>query len=258
MKRLNELFNEELLVEECLCAINEGKDPIKLPYTFDIYNEGSKNVDYKITKSTIYKIFFSIDKNEEFDEKDGKKVVKFVDNHSQMIRLPLPANDITYKEYPNKDNTKNWTEIPEISSETSAGAWYSDKYVEYNYKKYNEDWNRWFKSLKPYMKGKISVTISDSGDKDSIGWNILEIKVNDDHFNKEREEKIKELQNPAHLKEWAEEADAKEKAEIKRREEEEARKKKAQEEWEKWWSSLSDNEKLSWTMGYGRNKYQGD
>lgn len=260
MKNLHEYINEQSLIDECIASINESKDPIKLPYTFDIYNEGSKNVDYKITKSTIYKVFFSIDKKENFTDRDGNKVVRFVDNHDQMIRLPLPANSITYKKYPDKETTKDWTEIPEISDSMWAGAWYSNKYVEYNYKRYNEDWNKWFKLLKPYMKGKISVTIDENGKVNSLGDKELEIRVNDDRFNKEREEKINELKDPKHLKEWADEADAKEKAEIKKREEEEARKKKAQEEWNKWWNNLSDAEKLSWTMGYERKSgtYVGD
>lgn len=258
MKTLQDFCNEQLLVNKCIATINENKEVIKLPYTFDIYNEGSKNVNYKITKSTIYKIFFSIDKKEEFDTKDGEKVVKFVDKHSQMIKLPLPASEIIYKNYPTKENTKNWTEIPEIIDYTYAGAWYSDKYVEYNYRKYNEDWNKWFKMLKPYMKGKISVTIDESNQKDDTGWKTLEIKVNNDQFNKEREEKIEELKDPKHLKEWAESADAKEKAEIKRLEQEEIDQKKSKEAWKKWWDSLSNDEKLSWSMGYGRNGYTGD
>ena len=258
MKTLKDQIVESSLVEECLRAINEGKDPIKLPYTFDIYNEGPKNKDYKITKSNIYKIFFSIGKSEEFNKEDGTKVVKFAESHSQMIRLPLPADRITYKEVPNKENTKNWTVVPEIREYTWAGAWYSDKFVEYNYNRYNRDWNDWFKMIKPFMKGKLSVTLSETGEKDHIDWKILGITVNNEQFNKEREEKIKELKDPKHLEEWAQEADAKEKAEIKKREEEEAKKKKAAEEWKKWWDSLSDGEKLSWSMGYGQGKYQGD
>ena len=34
--------------------------------------------------------------------------------------------------------------------------------------------------------------------------------------------------------------------------EEEEKHKKAKEEWNKWWNNLSDDEKLSWSMGYGR------
>ena len=52
--------------------------------------------------------------------------------------------------------------------------------------------------------------------------------------------------------EWADEADAAEKAEIKKHQEEEEKHKKAKEEWNKWWNNLSDDEKLSWSMGYGR------
>lgn len=259
MKNLQDFYNEQSLIKECISCINEAQGPIKLPYTFDIYNEGPKNKDYKITKSTIYKIFFSVDKTEETTDKDGKKVVKFIDYHDQMIRLPLPAEQISYKEFPDKSSTKNWTEIPEISQYTWAGAWYSDKYVEYNYNRYNRDWNNWFKSIKKYMKGKISVTLQETGEKEFDG-KVLELVVNNDQFNKEREEKIKKLQDVSNLKKWADEADAKEKAEIKKREEEEIARKKAEEEWNKWWNSLSDDERLSWSMGYGRGSgsYTGD
>lgn len=251
MKTITEYFNEIQLVKSCLCEINEANSAIELPYTFDIYNEGPNNKDYKITKSNIYKIFFSIGKKE-FEEKDGEKVVKFVESYDQMIRLPLPADKITYKQYPTKESTKDWTEVPELQEYTWAGAWYSNKFVEYNYNKYNKDWNDWFKMIKPFMKGKISVTIKDSGEKDKYGDKILEFVVNNEQFNKDREEKIKEMKDPKHLKEWADEADAKEKAEIKKREEDEVAKKKAAEEWDKWWNGLTDDEKLSWSMGYGR------
>lgn len=256
MKNITEYFNEILLIKSCLDNINESNEPIKLPYTFDIYNEGPKNKDYKITKSNIYKIFFSIGK-EEFEENDGTKVVNFVDNYDQMICLPLPANKITYKVFPTKENTKNWTEIPQIREYTWAGAWYSRKFVEYNYQKYNKDWNEWFNMIKPYMKGKISVTISE--DKDKNGKYLI-FNLNNDKFNQEREEKIKDLKNPKHLEEWAQEAKAKEKAEIDQRNKDEEAKKKAAEEWDNWWNNLSDDEKLSWSMGYGRKSgnYTGD
>ena len=111
MKTLLEYYNEIQLINACLQNINESKDPIKLPYTFDVYNEGPKNKDYKIAKANIYKIFFNIEK-QEFEKEDGEKVVKFVDHYDQMICLPLPADKITYKTYPTKENTKDWTEIP--------------------------------------------------------------------------------------------------------------------------------------------------
>ena len=70
--------------------------------------------------------------------------------------------------------------------------------------------------LKPFMKGKISVTIKERDEKKSYDGKVLEIVVNNDQFNKDREEKIKELKDTKHLKEWADEADAAEKAEIKK------------------------------------------
>lgn len=249
MKTIKEYINEQNLITCCHKEINENKEIIKLPYTFDIYNEGPKNKDYRITKSTIYKIFFNIDKVEKTEDETGITIVKFIDNHSQMIKLPLPASEITYKVIPTKESTKNWTEIPEIQQYTYAGAWYSNKNVEYNYKRYNEDWNKWFNMIKPYMKGKISVTITEEKSNDGKS-KILVFNINNDQFNKEREEKIKEMSNVDNLRSWAEDADSKEKAEIKKREEEETKRKEAEIEWKKWWDSLSDDERLSYTMGY--------
>jgi hypothetical protein len=135
-----------------------------------------------------------------------------------------------------------------------AGAWYSDKWVEYNYDNYNRDWDRWLNSLKPYMSGKVSVTLSDSNEKDGFGWKQLIINVNNDKFNKEREEKIKRLQDPANLQYYAE-AERKRAEEIERENAERIRKQK---EFDDWWNSLSDGEKLSWEMGYGQGRYMGD
>jgi len=252
MKSLQEYCNEQSLKNACIEAMNESSNEIiKLPYTFDIYNEGPKNKDYKITKANIHKIYLAAGRREEFDKKTGKKMVTFIGDHSEQIRLPLPANHITYKYFPDKENTKNWTEVPELMPYTWAGAWYSDKYVEYNYREYNKDWNEWFNAIKPYMKGKISVTMQESGHKSHFSKE-LELVVNDERFNKEREERMKAMRDPSNLKKWAEYADAKEKAEIKKRKEEEERKKKAEEEWDKWWNSMTDEERLIWTMGYGR------
>lgn len=224
--------------------ILEAARKIRLPHTFDIYNSGPKNVSHKITKHNIYKIFFSIEDS----------AVEFVDKYAQMIKLPLAPDAIAYKEYPTKANTNNWTEVPEIVTHMYAGAWYSDKWVEYNYDNYNRDWDRWLNSLKPYMSGKVSVTLSDSNEKDGFGWKQLIINVNNDKFNKEREEKIKRLQDPANLQYYAE-AERKRAEEIERENAERIRKQK---EFDDWWNSLSDGEKLSWEMGYGQGRYMGD
>ena len=258
MKHLKDTIFESTLIINCLDLINEEKDQIKLPYIFDLYNEGPKNKDFKISKANIYKIFFSVGKSEEVDKEEGKKVVKFIENYSQMIRLPLPADKITYKEIPNKENTKNWTEIPEINEYMWAGAWYSNKFKEYNYTKHNEDWNEWFTMIKPFMKGKISVTIDETGENNKLDYKTLGIIVNNEQFNKEREEKIKELKDPKNLEKWSTEADEKEKTEIKKQQEDELNKKKAADEWNKWWNSLSDSDKLAYTMGYNQSKYQAD
>ena len=224
--------------------ILEAARKIRLPHTFDIYNSGPKNVDHKITKHNIYKIFFSIEDS----------AVEFVDKYAQMIKLPLAPDEIAYAEYPTKANTDNWTKVPEIVTHTYAGAWYSDKWVEYNYNNYNRDWDNWLDSLKPYMSGKVSVTLSDSKEKDGWGWKQLMITVNNDKFNKEREAKIKQLQDPANLQYYAEK-ERKRAEEIERENAERIRKQKA---FDDWWNSLSDGEKLSWEMGYGQGRYMGD
>lgn len=224
--------------------INEAIVKIKLPHTFDIYNSGAKNVNHKITKYNIYKIFFNIDGD----------AVNFIDTYSEFIKLPLAPNDITYIEQPTKSNTNNWESVPEVNEYTYAGAYYSDKSVEYNYDRYNSDWDRWLNSLRPYMSGKISVTIKEDKERSKTGHKQLIIIVNNDKFNKDRDDKIKELKNPDNLKRYAEDA--------KRRENEinqkEVDRKKAQNEHDKWWNSLSDSEKECWIRGYGQGKYMGD
>ena len=163
--------------------ITEAKSKIKLPHTFDIYNSGAKNVNHKITKSNIYKIFFGI-------EDDG---IEFIDTYDEDIKLPLPASLISYTECPTKANTNNWTEVPEVNEYMYAGAYYSDKWVEYNYDRYNNDWDTWLNSLRPYMSGKVSVTLSEDSQRAKSGRKQLIITVNNPKFNKEREEKINTL-----------------------------------------------------------------
>ena len=236
---INKINNDTSIKE------NYKEEKIDLPHTFDIYNSGTKNVNHKITKWVIRNKFHSAcnSKNE---------------NYSQMIRLPLSADNIVYKYFPSKANTDNFTKIPEIY----AGAWYSDKYVEYNYRKYTEDWNKWFEMIKPYMKGKISVTMQESNELE-YKWKVLEFIVNDSKFNKDREDKIKELTDPNRLKEWAEEADKKEKEKQRQIAAEEEKKRKKQEEWDKWWNSLTpeqqEQQKKRWEIDrlYGYDKPSG-
>lgn len=222
---------------------------ITLPYNFDLYNEGPKNKDFKITKKKIYDMYFKILGFEWTKDKDGKinGAKKTGKQYKPSILLPLPASEITYKKFPNKTNTDNWTQIPELSLYTSAGAWYSDKHVEYNYNEYNRDWNRWLKSLKPYIHGKISCSIIENKDDDKR----LEIIINEDKFNKDREEKINQLSDVNLLKQWADEADAKEKEEIKHREQEELRLKQREKE-------LAKIPYDSYIRGYGQGRYEGD
>ena len=78
--------------------------------------------------------------------------------------------------------------------------------------------------------------------------------MNNDKFNKDREDKINELKNPENLKKYAEEAKRREN-EIKQQEKDRIAR---QSKFDAWWNSLSDDEKKSWSMGYGQNKYMGD
>lgn len=206
---------------------------IKLPYTFDIYNSGPKNLNHKITKINIYKIYMNLAN----DNKYG---------YDSMIKLPLAPNDITYAERINKDNTDNWTKLPEIKDYMYAGGYYSEKRVEYNYNDYNRDWDKWLNSLKPYMSGKISVTIR----KDDNNKRDLVIEVNNTKFNKERKEKISNLKDLKNLEPYIEE-ERRYKEEIRQKE---IADKKAKEAHDRWWKSLSDDEQMSWAMGYGRGR----
>lgn len=204
--------------------INEAYDKeIKLPYTFDIYNEGEKNKDFKITKSNIYHLYFKLESN----------VDKSLDS---SIRLPLVAEEIRYAEPLDEETTKNWTKVPRIRKDSYAGAWYSDKQTEYNYNKYNRDWNEWLRSLKPYMRGKISVTLD-------VEDGQLFIKVNDDKFNKQREEKIKNLSDIEKVKKYGEEMTAQEKQRIKELEIERIKQEKELKAYNDFLNSMSDKER---------------
>lgn len=242
MKSLTEFIQESNLLQACKEA-QEEKKQIKLPYTFDIYNKGAKNVNFKFTKAAIHRIFFSIDN----------------DHLDQMIECPLLPEKICYSKFPDKKNTKDWTEVPEVRDYMLCGAWYSNKYVEYNYNRYNRDWEEFLTDLFKRFKGKVSVTI-DVHETD-LGWTTekrLFITVNDDKFNKEREEKVKELSDTSNLKKWEDEATAKEKKEIEDRRKQEEENERAAKEWEEWWNSLSPGQKASYERGYGQGRYQGD
>lgn len=214
--------------------IVETLKSVKLPYTFDIYNEGQKNKDYQITKANIYNTYFSIARD------SGK-------TYNTMIELPLCAKEINYKECPNKDNTDNWSKVPEIRQWTYAGSWYSSKWREYNKEKYDKDWNTWLRSLKPYMKGKISVTIDETEDKH------LRITVNNEQFNKERKERIDELENVNNIKKLGEEITNKEKEEIEKIEKEEKEKQEQIKKYYDFLNSMSEKERLEYLRQQDRD-----
>ena len=75
--------------------------------------------------------------------------------------------------------------------------------------------------IKPYMRGKISVTVNEEKPKKENGDKVLVFTVNNDKFNQSREQKIQELKDVNNLKKWADEADSAEKAKIKKNQEDE-------------------------------------
>ena len=75
-----------------------------------------------------------------------------------------------------------------------------------------------------------------------------------DLTSKEREDKIKQLQDPANLQKYAEE----EKRRVEKIERENAERIRKQKAFDDWWDSLSDAERISWSMGYGQGRYMGD
>lgn len=258
--------------------IIESKDSkkIELPYTFDLYNSGSRNVDYKITKNTIYRMYFASEQypdDELYDKVTSGnlsaeiyKVSSPKYNWAFMIKLPLPASEIRYKDFPTKSNTDNWTKLPDIVDATYGPA-FSEKASEtYNWSEYNYIWTKWLNMIKPYMHGKISVTMQKTNEKDEYGHIYVELHINDRKFNAERDDKIKELSDPSNLKKFADEATAKEKAELEKKEEEERKEREKQEKWDKWWNSLSAeeqerykyNQMIQNTYGYGSGRYNGD
>ena len=71
---------------------------------------------------------------------------------------------------------------------------------------------------------------------------------------------VRENPDVNNLKKWADEADSAEKAKIKKNQEDEREREEAEDRWNKWWNSLNDDERLAWSMGYGRGSgtYTGD
>ena len=214
----------------------ERSKHVTLPMEFDIYNEGQKNKDFKITKYTFRKTL-------------GDYGPKFGD----MILLPLSANDLHYKEKPNKENTKDFTEMPELIQYVKQQTWYSDKRGEsYDWREWNQIMDGWLRGLKPYIKrGKIKVKVEEHKEDERCRMILI---VDDENFNKDREEKIIEMEDKKNLETWKKEWELEQEAQRKRDEElEEYRRKEAEakKEYEEWEDSLSDAEKTARAMGYG-------
>lgn len=224
--------------------IESTEEKIDLPYDFYIYNDGPKNVGFKITKSSIRKMFRGC----------------FGTNMFSCL-LPLAADSIRYYDKPDEHSTKNWTELPKFDEYKVSSLWISDKRGESNdWRGWNDTMDTFLLGLKPYIKhGKISCTLQKT--EHTWGKNTekcLEIVVNDEAFNKDREEKIAEMKDESNLQKWKADKEARDKEweeDMKRHREEQARKKK---EFDDWYNSLSDGEKESWARGYGQGRYMGD
>lgn len=256
-------------LSEYIHHINEAQNDISLPYKFDIYNEGMKNKNFDISKKVIYGIWNKLGEytNTRPIYRNGKEIGNYEEEkyhveHDYLsdIILPLAADYIGYIEKPDKINTNDWTVIPKLRLYTKASTWSGRNADEK--RKYDEAWEYWFRQLKPYMKGKISVTIDEN--REYVGhYDVryrnkpdLLITINDPKFEADRQAKITELTNPELLKEWKANHEAEEaRKEEKRRkewEEYQAEKARKEEEHRKWWDSLSDGEKAAWERGYGR------
>lgn len=207
----------------------KNQEKITLPYTFDLYNEGAKNKDFYITKRSIYFTYFKINN------------LSSVDKNGGFIKLPVVGDKIEYKEFPSKENTDNWTKVPEIHEYSYAGAFYSDKVVEYNKKKYDRDWEEWLRSLKPYMSGKISVTLySENGQ--------LFMKVNDKKFNDDRKAKLDELNDISNVKKIGDEISKKEKEEMEKEAKRIEKIEQEKEEYKKFLNSMSEKERKEYLL----------
>lgn len=212
-------------------------DYLPLPIEFDIYNEGPKNQNFKLTKFHLRKAFDKINYSE----------------YGDMVLLPFSASDLYYEKTPDKDSTNDFTQIPEICKYAKIQTWFSDKWVEsYNWKEWNKIMDNWLKGLKPYIKhGKLHSKIEEYNDHKYIK---MILNVDDVAFNKDREAKIAEMEDLKNLETWKanwemEEEKKKQKAieaEIERKKEEAAKK-----EYEEWENNLSDEDKKSRSMGYG-------
>ncbi len=185
MRNLCEYIFEKFRVDNNFNSSNIPSDgEVELPYTFNIYNEGPKNKDHKITKSIFYKL--------------GRA------NNWKIVMCPKDADNIVYKKAPTVINTNNFKHAPELDDTIYLPLSF------YNIKEnvYEERWKDFIDTLKPYFKsGKVSVTI-DKPKKTNTRY-FIELTVNDNGFNRERDEKIEELTSSKALNELKKEWDEK-------------------------------------------------
>lgn len=241
-KKVKRIINEEYITD---------KSKLKLPYTFDIYNCGQNNKNFRITKMQIPNICFALQNGENED-------------FAQMLLVEKPGKYICYKETPTRE-TMNSITIEDIEQYYEIGFWHTKKSEHYPWANMEYDWMEWLKKLMPYIHGRISATFIKSNDKDYFGKYHLILKINDAKFQEEREKRINELLDPIHIEDLVnrieEEQRKREERKLKEIEDQKIRteqQKKDQEEFEIWYNSLSDDEKYAYDAGYtvdGRRKY---
>lgn len=206
---------------------------VTLPIEFDIYNEGQKNQKFKITKYNFRKTMHDY----------------ILSRFGCMILLPLGKDEIKYETYTDKEGTDNFTKMPKVQKYLVQQIYISDKkYTSYDFVEWNHIMNVFLRGLKPYIKyGKIRVRVEEHNDSDIK----MILVVDDENFNKDREEKIRQMEDPENLKRWKEEYEAKEEKKRKEWEEYKEQERKEKEEYETWLNTLTPEEKDCRAHGYG-------
>ncbi len=144
-------------------------------FTFDIYNEGPKNTDFKITKNILM-----------------HEIQKYnIRMNGVCLYLPLSANQINWKK--DFEDDVQQRRLVNLSINTDDFRNFErqlEKNLTVNLREIHKDehFTEWLRSLKQYTKaGKISVTMEYDSDR-----SLWVATVNDEKFNRERESKIKE------------------------------------------------------------------
>lgn len=185
---------------------------INLPYSTELFNKGSKNVDFKITINTINNIRYntthpSIKVKKVADKSWEIKTIENKERHITGIIMELPADEIYYKgdskfynalsENPDYNNlkkiTNDFNDLPEIqSTQMVIPYWGPNDPATKEIVKILNSYSKYFKS------GKLPVTFTDA--PQGYDREYIYMKVTDKDFIKDREEKIKRLEDPQLLK----------------------------------------------------------